>query len=44
MKKELQKLKTLGKNQMLPIGGGQWKGLGWVKWDIEFDPKEEAMV
>lgn len=37
IKKELQKLKTLGANKMLPIGGGQWKGLGWVKWDIQID-------
>jgi len=37
IEKELQKLQTLGANQMLPIGGGQWKGLGWVKWDIDIN-------
>ena len=36
MKTELEKLQTLGKNQFIPIGGGQWKGLGWIKLAIEF--------
>jgi len=36
MTTELEKLQTLGKNQFIPIGGGQWKGLGWVKLTIEF--------
>lgn len=36
MTTELEKLQTLGKNQFIPIGGGQWKGLGWVKLAIEF--------
>lgn len=36
-KAELQKLNTLGEQQMIAIGGGQWKGLGWVKLLITFD-------
>ena len=36
MKAELEKLNTLGEQQFIPLGGGQWKGLGWVKLAIEF--------
>lgn len=29
---------NLGDNRMLPLGGGKYRGHGWVKWSIELDP------
>ena len=31
----MSQLKTLADSSRIPIGGGQWKGLGWVKLDIQ---------
>lgn len=39
-KEALKTLKTLGENQLIPIGGGQWKGLGWIK--LSFACEEQA--
>jgi CRISPR/Cas system CSM-associated protein Csm3 (group 7 of RAMP superfamily) len=36
-RQELNVLNLLGQNRMMPLGGGQWKGLGWVRWNITFD-------
>ena len=35
--KALETLQTLGKNQLIPIGGGQWKGLGWIKLSLDWE-------
>jgi CRISPR/Cas system CSM-associated protein Csm3 (group 7 of RAMP superfamily) len=36
MEKELEKLQILGNNHMIPVGSGQWKGLGWIKLQLDY--------
>ena len=40
----LDLLNTLGKNQFIGIGGGKWKGLGWVTVEITNCMREETDV
>ncbi len=45
MIEDMNNLKKLGEQQFIGLGGGQWKGLGWVKIEInglpEYAEKEE---
>lgn len=42
-KEQLTRLQALGKNNMLPVGGGQYKGMGWVKWELSFNGEKNPM-
>lgn len=38
----LDTLRQLGEQRQVPIGGGQWRGHGWVRWEWQPDPSDDG--
>lgn len=38
----LETLQRLGEQQQIPIGGGQWRGHGWIRWHWQPDEPNDA--